>query len=280
MSVEAGKVCSGMHDAGRCVLRNEAIDGLTEEMFSHPKARKIFAAAVTAYWQGKKVDGVTLIGLLPEEKDTLLKLADQVPTLRHGMEYIQIVRDDWQKRTIGEGLNRIAAEACSRAPEDSLESLKELIREQELLLRAKKESGLSFSQALERFIEWMKSPKGTENIRCGIRCLDRAMGGFLPGSVTALCARAGGGKTDFAVNLAVRAAKQGAQGCSISPWRCPRIKLNAERWLLFYSDGRNTDPGPALSPGETGSWNRFSEIPEKARILLMKSRISLSGSAE
>lgn len=277
MSVEAEKSVLGcmMLDDAFC---REAIDGLTEEMFSHPKARKIFAAAVTAYWQGKNVDGVTLVGLLPEEKDTLLRLADQVPTLRHGMEYIQIVRDDWQKRTIGEGLNRIAMEACSRTPEDSLEALKELIREQELLLRAKKESGISFSQALERFIEWMKSPKEAENVHCGIRCLDHAMGGFLPGSITVLCARAGGGKTDFAVNLAVRAAKQGARVQYFTMEMPAHQLMQRVASFLTQTDGiRIRDR--LLSPEEIEELESLlRRFQEKARIhFVEEARISLSG---
>ena len=52
MSVEAEMSVLGcmMLDDEFC---REAIDSLTEEMFSHQKTRKIFAAAVTAYW-GKK----------------------------------------------------------------------------------------------------------------------------------------------------------------------------------------------------------------------------------
>ena len=210
MSVEAEKSVLGcmMLDDAFC---KEAIDSLTEEMFSHPIGREIFAAAVTAYWQGKKIDGVSLIELLPDKKNILLNLAKYVPTLRHGMEYIQIVRNDWQKRTISEAMNLIAMESTYRAPEESLEAMKELLQEQEILLRAKKESGISFAEAAEEFIQWLRDAKKIKTVPCGMGDLDRAMGGFLPGSVAVLCARAGGGKTDFALNLAMRAAKRGAK---------------------------------------------------------------------
>lgn len=210
MSVEAEKSVLGcmMLDDEFC---REAIDSLTEEMFTHPKGKKIFSAAVTAYWQGQKIDGVSLIGLLPEEKDTLLKLAEYVPTTRHGAEYIRIVRDDWQKHTISEAMNQLAMEAVYKTPEESLAAMGELAREQEILLRAKKESGISFTEAARKFIEWLRETGKTSSVPCGMRSLDASMGGFLPGSVTVLCARAGGGKTDFAINLALRAAKRGAK---------------------------------------------------------------------
>lgn len=210
MSVEAEMSVLGcmMLDDEFC---REAIDSLTEEMFSHQKTRKIFAAAVTSYWQGQKIDGISLIGLLPEEKDTLLKLAEYVPTTRHGPEYIQIVRNDWQKHTISEAMNLIAMEAVYKTPEESLSAMKELEQEQEILLRAKKESGVSFTDAAKELIQWLRDARETKAVRCGMRTLDRAMGGFLPGSVAVLCARAGGGKTDFAINLAMRAAKRGVK---------------------------------------------------------------------
>lgn len=197
-----------------CMMLDEefsktAIDALTPEMFTHSKTQKIFEAATKQYWKGKPIDGVTLIEILPEERDTLLKLADRVPTTRHAPEYLRIVRDEWRQKSIQSAIAEVVFDAQNKTAEETIEILRKLVEEQDAITRAQNDTGLiTLSEAIKEFKEWLHSQK-QETARTGFGGLDRAMGGLVPGSVTIISARSGGGKTDLALNIALRMAQKG-----------------------------------------------------------------------
>lgn len=187
----------------------EAVDRLSPEMFSHETTRRIFAAMLDLYWDGKPLDSVRMIGRLPNDKETLVKLAEYVPSLGHTDEYIRIVWDDWRRKSIEAAAAEIMSEAQNRTAEESVELLRELLKKQDEITRASTETGQSFPEAAKEFMAWLRSKQELVTVKSGFRAIDNVTGGFLRKSVTALCARAGGGKTDFALNLAVRAVKKG-----------------------------------------------------------------------
>ena len=66
MSVEAEMSALG------CMILDEecartGADLLGEEMFSHPKTKRIFQAVADQYWKGLPIDGATISSLLPKE---------------------------------------------------------------------------------------------------------------------------------------------------------------------------------------------------------------------
>ena len=197
-----------------CMMLDEefaktAIDALTPEMFTHSKTQKIFEAATKQYWDGKPIDGVTLIEILPEERDALLKLADRVPTTRHAPEYLRIVRDEWRQKSIQSAIAEVVFDAQNKTAEETVEILRNLVEEQDAITRAQNDTGLiTLSEAIKEFKGWLHSQK-QETARTGFGGLDRAMGGLVPGSVTIISARSGGGKTDLALNVALRMAQKG-----------------------------------------------------------------------
>lgn len=208
MSVEAE-----MSVLGCMMLDDEfaktAIDSLAPEMFFHETTRRIFDAATKQYWNGKPIDGVTLVKTLPEDKVTLLKLADYVPTTRHASEYLKIVRDEWRRKNIQNAIAEITFDALSRTPEETIELLKKFIDEQDAITRAQNDNDIiALSAAIDEFLKWLHAQK-QETTRTGYSGLDKAMGGLVPGSVTIISARSGGGKTDFALNMALRMARKG-----------------------------------------------------------------------
>lgn len=206
MSVE-----SEMAVLGCVVLDGEFIkdvaNALTPEMFTHDTTRRVFEAMVAQYRANGPVDGVTLVERLPDEKKILLQLAGYVPTTRHRFDYVKIVRDAWRRRCICTAAAEIAADAPICTAQESVERLRNLVAEQDALTRAEGDSGVSFAQAVDHFLQWMNAPKGAP-AQSGYGALDRATGGFLPGTVTVLSARSGGGKTDFALNLALHLARR------------------------------------------------------------------------
>ena len=186
-----------------------AVDGLAPEMFFHPALRKIFETATDLYWDSKKIDYVALTDKLPPYKETLVKLAQMVPTLSACDQYIQIVIDHWRVEKIKEALAEALACADVKTADESVEFLRTFVKKQDSILKSQSDKSTSFAEAAKEFTDWLKARKGQDTIKTGYSNLDYAMGGFLKKSVTALCARSGCGKTDFALNLVIRMAQNG-----------------------------------------------------------------------
>jgi Replicative DNA helicase len=187
----------------------KAVDRLAPEMFFHPGLKEIFEAATNLYWDGKKVEATALMDKLPQHAKTILKLANYVPTWSAFDQYVQIVIDRWRIETIKSALLETLTQADNKTADESVDFLRALIQKQDAIVRFDKGANVPFSDAVQQFTEWLKSSESQNTVKTGFRSLDYAMGGFLRQSVTALCARSGHGKTDFALNLALRMAKKG-----------------------------------------------------------------------
>lgn len=190
---------------------SQAVDALTPEMFQNGETRTLFEAATDLYWEGSPIDAVTLKSRVPTGNKRLFEMAQGVPTIRHLEEYIRIVREDWQRWTIRKAAADLLEQVPSQSVEDSVETLRELVKEQDLILRTQKDEGVSFTQAARQLLQWLHEKEGQGSIRTGFRWIDKATGGFLKKSVAVLCARSGQGKTDLALNIAVRMAKGGSR---------------------------------------------------------------------
>ena len=89
--------------------------------------------------------------------------------------------------------------------------MRELVDEQERILSTRQEKGLaSFSEACQEFLAWLEASSRVDTFTTGYSTLDSAMGGFMRGTVAVIAGRPGGGKTDFAINLAMRMGRRGA----------------------------------------------------------------------
>ena len=209
MSVEAE-----MSVIGGAMLDKEcartAVDALYPEMFSREVLQEIFRKMTDMYWQGKSIDGVLLIQELPERKETILKLANYVPALSHFEEYIRIVQDDWQIQKLQDSLLKLGTDLCSA--DETLEKLRELTEEHTKLLQCRSQQNIkSFGDVARELEAWLRDRERSETVRSGLTFLDSATGGFMRSTVFALAARPGSGKTDFALNLALRMGKRGAK---------------------------------------------------------------------
>lgn len=185
---------------------HDAADALAPEMFFHDHTRKIFEKISDLYWAGKPIDSTVLMSEMPEEKVTLVKLAQYIPTLSHYGDYLRIVQDDWQLNNLDSSLFALSQSGGSL--EDKLGDLEALVSKHKELSGNRTKDGItSFAEAAQEFQMWLRE-RQEENPKSGYASLDRATGGFMTGSVFVIAARPGCGKTDFAVNLALRMAKQ------------------------------------------------------------------------
>lgn len=222
MSVEAEMSVLG------CMMLDEECartgsDFLGDEMFSHPKTRRIFQAIADRYWKGLPVDGATIASVLPkEDRADVIKLAQYVPTVSHFNAYVKIVRDDWQNQKIREWMEEYIFSIQGRSTEENLTALQSFLESQKEIENTK--SAVSFTTVAQELSKWLQNGKDACTILCAYRAIDRAMGGFLRKSYTAICSRPGGGKTDFAINLLMRFMKRGYKVLYFS-LEMPRLEL-------------------------------------------------------
>lgn len=188
---------------------NLAADALAPEMFQDDDLGKIFGKALDLYWAGKPIDGVLLTQELPELSGLIIRAAEFVPKLDHFSEYVKIVQDEWQWGNIERKFQDL--ELSTASLEEKVGQLRELVDGQERILGARQEKGLaSFSEASGEFLAWLESSAQKDAFPTGYSTLDSAMGGFMRGTVAVIAGRPGGGKTDFAINLAMRMGRRGA----------------------------------------------------------------------
>lgn len=192
-----------------CECANLAADALAPEMFQDDDLGKIFGKALDLYWAGKPIDGVLLTQELPELSGLIIRAAEFVPKLDHFSEYVKIVQDEWQWGNIERKFQDL--ELSTASLEEKVGQLRELVDGQERILGARQEKGLaSFSEASGEFLTWLESSAQKDTFPTGYSTLDSAMGGFMRGAVAVIAGRPGGGKTDFAINLAMRMGRRGA----------------------------------------------------------------------
>ena len=208
MSVEAEMSVIGcMILDGECA--KQAVDGLATEMFCNTKTKRIFSAAQELYWENKPVDVVTLVDKLPDDKVDIVRLAEFVPSTANFPQYMRIVWEDWRQRMILQAAEDVYTGALNRTAEESVELLRQIVKKQEAVAKAEQEEGKSFLDAAEELLKWLQDTFLSDSVKSGYYQLDSMTGGFLRKSVTALCARSGGGKTDYAVNLALGMMRKG-----------------------------------------------------------------------
>ena len=187
-----------------------AADALAPEMFHDAQLARVFGKLLDMYWAGEPLDSVTLIKSLPEDGPVILQAARDVPKLEHYGEYVTIIQDEWQWGQVEDAFRSIDLSDASL--EDKVGRLRELIDEQEKILGSRHEKGLaSFREAAQEFIAWLRTREKADEIATGYSALDKAMGGFMRGTVAVLAGRPGGGKTDMAINLAMRMGRRGAR---------------------------------------------------------------------
>lgn len=185
------------------------VDKLTPEMFTEDLHREMFGAICDAYWDGKRLDMPQMLALFRDQREYMVELAQVAGMHTYTGDFVRGIQDEWQLGKLCGELADIQFGGLGLA--DSVERLEEVCaRHREMLENRKENGGSGFVEAWRRFADWLHAPE-EPSVKSGFGRLDDAMGGFLPGSVFTLAARPGGGKSDFALNLAMKAAKSGAK---------------------------------------------------------------------
>ncbi len=210
---------------GSMFLSSDALETVLsmvgEDDFYRPAHRKIYAAVAHLYNRAIPVDQLSVADRLDSAGDLeavggkgyLLDITGVVPTTANAVRYAEIVRRTSTLRDLISAANHIVALGYE-APDD----LQEVVEEAERTLfevTNKRVGGnfkgmedlleVSFKQ-LEELFERQEHITG---VPTGFKDVDKVLAGMHRGDLLILAARPAVGKTAFALNIAVNAAKSG-----------------------------------------------------------------------
>lgn len=197
----------------------EVIEQISASDFYAEENRRIFETIYSMFNNAQHIDAVTVLSMLLQMgyydeaggRAYLFQLMDITPSAHNVMEYARIVRDKSllrQLKEIGEEIWKSALEAQGEAS-----TLVDLAEQRIYQIRQGREiSGMfSLTDALVdvygRLDELCKTKKTIPGISTGFAGLDRTLTGLNKSDLILVAARPGMGKTAFALNVALNAAK-------------------------------------------------------------------------
>ena len=195
------------------------IEQLRPEDFYIEENRRIFETIYSMFNHAMRIDAVTVLDQLKSAgfyddaggRAYLMQLMELTPTSANVREYASIVRDKSMLRAIaiaGAEIERLAL-----SEEGSASELAELAEQKIYNVRQGREiKGLSHIKSVimdlyEQLDERSRSDSDISGISTGFRDLDYALTGLNKSDLLLVAARPGMGKTAFALNIALNAAK-------------------------------------------------------------------------
>lgn len=179
---------------------------LRPEMFESERLGAIFGAAAALHAEGQPVDVVTLLGRLGDEyKRPLMLCAETAPHISNAGAYVALVYDAWRRRLLSAALLPVTMDAATPGvtADSMVQALEGALAVQHKLAEGQSGAAQSFAACVDDFLRSLDEDVAA--LKSGFACFDRR-GLFAPGSVIVVAADTGGGKTDFALNVAARMA--------------------------------------------------------------------------
>lgn len=197
----------------------EVIDQIRAEDFYAEENQRIFETIYLMFNHAKQVDPVTVLEMLKRQgyyedaggRAYLFQLMDITPNASNVKEYIRIVHDKSLLRQLAEAGNEIRQNAIEAQEEAS--TLVDLAEQRIYSIRQGRE--LKGLEKLSRVIanlyteldERMRSNSDIPGLSTGFHALDNSLTGLNKSDLILIAARPGMGKTAFALNTALNAAK-------------------------------------------------------------------------
>ncbi len=259
----------------------DTVTGLiTAEDFYLEEHKSIYSAMQGMYLKSKNIDVVTLIDELVHQgvydeaggKEYIRLIAETVPTASNIKDYAEIVRDKAITRSLIEACEDVSSAAY--AEEDEAQRLVELA-ESKIYAIAEQRENKNFVEIKDALLQvyanlqlLITNKEETLGMQTGFSGLDRMIVGMGKSDLVLVGARPGMGKTAFALNLAVSAAKRtGKAVCIFS------LEMSAEQLVTRLLSGEALVDNMKLRSGELSDdeWQRLahasSELSE-TRILI------------
>jgi replicative DNA helicase len=211
---------------GSMFLSSEAVEvgmaAVSREDFYRPSHQKIFDAIHHLYSRSVPIDQVSVADRLDAVntleqiggKAYLLDITGVVPTAANAARYAEIVRRTSMLRDLIAAANQIVSLGYE-APDDMQEVVEEAER---TLFQVTNKRVASKFQGMEELLEvsfkqleeLFERQEHISGVPTGFEDLDKLLAGMHRGDLIILAARPSVGKTAFALNIAVNAAKAGA----------------------------------------------------------------------
>jgi replicative DNA helicase len=196
---------------GIALLKPEAqktiFETVSYSMFSNVALANLFGMMQAMYENGDVADQVSMISKLdPSYKELIIKCAETPESISGLGTYMKCVFENYRKRTMRETAKKIAIDYEISADEMFNDLQTEMIRQEHIIEREKRESAVLFKDGLSEFNEWMDRPN--ESIYVGISAFDSLSGGFQKNSVIVIAARSGWGKSTLAFQIAAHISRE------------------------------------------------------------------------
>ncbi len=252
----------------------QALETLTPECFYLPQNRAIYEIMSEMFLESKPIDIVTVLEAVREasifENDEdaklyLATLAQTVPTVSNLASYIEIVRNHYYSRRLLETAGEIITDT-----QNSSASAEELIdmAEQKIydIRHGKMVNSLTKAgdMILKTYDMLQKlSSENKENyqgISTGFKSLDKLIGGLNRSDLILIAARPAMGKTSFAMNIAMNAAKSGKTVAVFS------LEMSCEQLAMRLIASEGLLDGTKLRDGEL-SPRDWSKVQNAANVI-------------
>ena len=203
----------------------KTIDGVSNIIssadFYNPVNRDVFSAITELWFLKHGIDSTTVkqrmmeMGIYEDDevgREYLRILVDRTPTYMNALDYARIVASKSKLRRLLDVGTDIANKAYAQDETD--EEILAFAEEKIYAIREKnitkefEASAEVMGQVYARLDKIRNSPEGRLGIQTGFKELDRYLVGLNPGDLVLVGARPGMGKTAFAMNIALHAAKQ------------------------------------------------------------------------
>ena len=257
---------------GVCFMTKSALEKVCEDvneyMFFKEANKKIFLALQSLYKSGTPIDITTVTNELDKQKnlnaigglDYLTEVIDSVVNAANVDSYIQIVRDKAVRRRLIDTANDIITETYEE-DKDLATTLDNAERKVGLVARARTTSEfISIKDALRKAQENLeilaKNKSAITGLATGFYDLDRATSGLHEGELIIIAARPGMGKTAFALNLAVNAAKTTDKAVAIF-----NLEMSADQLVNRMISAVGSIEADKLKTGLLGptDWKKYNE---------------------
>ncbi len=200
---------------------DEAFLTVSTDSFYRPSHQKIYEAIYQIHSVGSPVDQLSVAAKLESNgelesvggKAYIIEIANNSFALANWRYHAKIINEHRLRRELIQAATRISALGYD-APQDS----EGIVEEAEKLIFnvTDKEVSSSFrlisdlmKESLARMNELAKDKRRIQGVPTGFESIDRILSGMRGGDLLVLAARPGVGKTSFALNVGINAAKQG-----------------------------------------------------------------------
>ena len=217
----------------------EVIELLRPEDFYAEEHQRIFETIYSMFNSARKIDPVTVLDQLKAQgyyddaggRAYLMQLMEVTPTSANVKEYAAIVRDKSMLRAIATAAGEIQTMAFSGA--GSAAEIAELAEQKIYAVRQGREiKGLAPIKSIimdlyAQLDERSRSDSGIPGLTTGFRDLDVALTGLNKSDLILVAARPGMGKTAFALNIALNAAKASGKAVAVFQLEMSKDQLAA-----------------------------------------------------